>query len=377
MVQSISCNILRGGTSKGVFFLEKDLPPMGAERDKLLLRIMGSPDTRQIDGLGGATSTTSKVAILAPGKQDGIDVDYTFAQVSVDKAVVSYSGNCGNISSAVGPFAVDCGLVKASDPVTKVRILNTNTNKILVEEVQTPGGKICYDGDFEIPGVPGTAAPVKLHFVEPAGSMGKGLLPTGNVIDKLIVEGIGSLEISIVDAANPLVFVRAEDVGMTGKELPSEIDGNKDLLELLENIRGSAAVLMGLTSESSRAAWETPGVPKMTIVSAPGDYVSSDGKNISSESIDLISRMMSMQKAHPTYAMTGAVCTAAAAVIPGSLVNQACRKDMDPACLRIGQPKGVLETGVEYSLGDGGATFIESAYGYRTARLLMKGCAYL
>ena len=215
--------IIRGGTSKGVYLLEEDLPEDKSQWDSLLLSMMGSPDKKQIDGLGGAQSVTSKVAIVKKSSREDADVDYTFAQVSVDKDLVSYKGNCGNISSGVGPFAIEKGLIKTKEGTTPVRIFNTNTNKVIIADVQTEKGSVVYDGDFAIAGVPGTAAPIKLKFVEPAGTLGNGLLPTGNVVDILEVPNFGKVEVSIVDAANPLVFVKAKDMGMTGLELPEEV----------------------------------------------------------------------------------------------------------------------------------------------------------
>lgn len=375
MNHTIPCTIMRGGTSKGLYLLEKDLPPAGAERDDLLLRLMGSPDLKQIDGLGGAQSVTSKVAIIAPSSREDADVDYTFAQVSVDKPMVSYAGNCGNISSGVGPFAVESGLVAAGQETTTVRIFNTNTKKVMVENVQTPGGKITYEGDYAIAGVPGTAAPVKVMVVEPAGTVFPSLLPTGNAVDVLDVPGFGKLEVSIVDASNPLVFAKAADIGLNGSEIPADIDGDPRMLALLESIRGEAAKLLGLVEKAEDAADKTPGVPKMTIVNEAVDYVSTAGETITADLIDLSSRMMSMQKAHPTYAMTGAMCTASAAVIPGTIVNQVKRADALPDRLRIGHPGGILEAGVDYTESDGNI-HIQYAYGYRTARLLLKGTAY-
>ncbi|WP_337740172.1 2-methylaconitate cis-trans isomerase PrpF family protein, partial [Acidaminococcus timonensis] len=295
-VYKLPVTLLRGGTSKGVYLLEKDLPANRKEWDGLLLRLMGSPDKKQIDGLGGSQSVTSKVAILRKSDRPDADVDYTFAQVSVDKAVVSYGGNCGNISSGVGPFAIEKKLVPALEGSTLVRIYNTNTGKVIQEEVPTANGQVLYDGDFGIAGVPGTAAPLKLKFVDPAGTLGKGLLPTGNAVDLLEVPGHGSTEVSLVDAANPLVFVKASDLGLTGTELPEAINGDPELLRLLETIRGLAAMKLGLCSTPEEAAWVTPGLPKMTLVAPPADYTTSSGEAVKGNQVDLVARMMSMQK---------------------------------------------------------------------------------
>ena len=335
---------------------------------------MGSPDKKQIDGLGGSQSVTSKVAILRKSDRPDADVDYTFAQVSVDKAVVSYGGNCGNISSGVGPFAIEKKLVPVLEGMTLVRIYNTNTGKVIQEEVPTRDGQVQYDGDFRIAGVPGTAAPLKLKFVEPAGTLGKGLLPTGNPVDVLEVPGKGSLEVSLVDAANPLVFVRASDLGLAGTELPDAINGNPELLRLLETIRGLAAVKLGLCEKSEEAAWVTPGLPKMTLVAPPADYTTSAGETIRKDQVDLTARMMSMQKAHPSYAMTGAMCTAAAAAVPGTLVQRVFRPDGDLKNIRIGHPGGILPCGVDWKE-NGPVPEIVDTFGYRTANLLLEGLA--
>lgn len=372
----IPCMIMRGGTSKGLYIFDKDMPGNQEERENILLRLMGSPDLKQINGLGGATSVTSKVAILSASERDDVDVEYTFAQVSVDKPLVSYKGNCGNISSGVGPFAIEKGMVKIQEPVTSVRILNTNTQKVIVADVQVRDGRVQYDGDFAIAGVPGVGAPVKLNFKNPSGTLNGRLLPTGNVTDVLEVPDRGKFIVSIVDAANPLVFIKAGDIGLQGTELPPAIDGNPDLLALLEEIRGMAVVKLGLIDDYKRSAFESPGIPKMTFVAPPADYVNTTGKEIKSTAVDLLSRMMSMQKAHPTYAMTGAMCTVAAAVIEGSVVNQILRPDADTQFIRIGHPGGILEAGVDYKRDKAGETVVDNTFGFRTARLLMEGYAH-
>ena len=375
-VTKLPVTILRGGTSKGVYILETDLPDDKAEWEPLLLRLMGSPDKKQIDGLGGSQSVTSKVAIIKKSDRPDADVDYTFAQVSVDKPLVSYKGNCGNISSGVGPFAIEKGLVEPKEGLTSVRIYNTNTDKIIEADVVTRDGFVEYDGDFAIAGVPGTASPVKLKFVDPAGTLGHGLLPTGNAVDVLEVPGYGPVEVSIVDAANPLVFARAKDLRLTGKELPDELNANAEKLDLLEKVRGLAAVKLGLCKDYTRSAWETPGIPKMTFVAEADDYVTPDGKEIKKGQIDLLSHMMSMQKTHPSYAMTGAMCTAAAAVVPGSIVQQVLPRDVDTQFIRIGHPAGVLECGVDYRE-NGPIPEIDDTFGFRTANLLMEGVAVI
>ena len=379
----MSCNtiklpvtIMRGGTSKGIYLLRDDLPDDQAQWVPLLLRLMGSPDRRQIDGLGGAQSVTSKVAIVGRSRRPDADVDYTFAQVSVDKPLVSYKGNCGNISSGVGPFAIERGLVEPQEGLTCVRIYNTNTDKVIEADVCTSGGRVVFEGDMAIAGVPGCASPIKLRFVNPAGTLGRGLLPTGNAVDVLDVPGLGPLEVSLVDAANPLIFARAKDLGLTGAELPDALDADEDKLALLERVRGLAAVRLGLIDDPARSAWDTPGIPKMTFVDEADDYVCTDGTPIARGQIDLLSRMMSMQRAHPSYAMTGAMCTAAAAVVPGSVVQQVLSPDVDPHLIRIGQPAGVMACGVDYHEG-GACPEIVDTFGFRTANLLLEGTAHV
>ena len=370
--KSIPAMIIRGGTSKGVYLLKSDLPEECEKWDAILLKMMGSPDKKQIDGLGGSQSVTSKVAIINKSERADADVDYTFAQVSVDKPIVSYKGNCGNISSGVGPFAIEKGLVDVKEKTTPVRIYNTNTGKMIVADVKTQNGEVVYDGDFSIAGVPGTASPIRLKFVDPAGTMGKGLLPTGQAVDVLEIPEFGTVEVSIIDAANPLVFARAKDLGLTGKELPDELNADSEKLELLEKVRGMAAVKLGLIDDYTKSAWETPGIPKMTFVAEPENYANMEGKEIKKEEIDLLSRMMSMQKTHPSYAMTGAMCTAAAVVVKGSIVNQMCAEDVDTQFIRIGHPGGVLECGVDYQESDGKLD-IQDTFGFRTANLIMDG----
>lgn len=376
MQHEVPCVIFRGGTSKGVFFQEDLLPLAGEERDQLLLRVMGSPDLRQIDGLGGATSTTSKVAIIKKSDREDADVDYTFAQVSIDKPMVDYKGNCGNISAAVGPYAIEMGLVDAQDGETTVKIYNTNTKKVIHSLVKTPSGELTYQGDFSIAGVPGKASPVILKFNHPSGAVTGKLLPTGNLTDRITLEGIGEIEISIVDAANPLVFVKAEDVRLDGTELPDQMDSSVELLDLLEKIRGMAAVKLGFVDAWEDAAHQSPAVPKMTIISSAKHSKTVNGELVEATECDLVGRMMSMQKTHKTYALTGALCTAAAAVIPGTVVNKVMRNEFDPQNIRLSHPGGVMQVGVEINHGKNGEIQIASAWGYRTARLILKGIVY-
>ena len=373
MLKEIPCQIFRGGTSKGVFIRREDLPADMEEWEPILLKIMGSPDPKQIDGLGGSFSTTSKVAVIAKAANLDYDITYTFAQVAVDRASVSFAGNCGNISSAVGPYAIENNLVEVSDPYTVVRILNTNTNKILHEIVPTPGGQITYEGDCLISGVPTPGARLELKFLTPGGAVTGRLLPTGHTVDTLDVLGVGRIEMSIVDASNPLAFVRAEDIGMRGTELPTEVAGDSALLAKLEKIRGVAAQACGLIADY-RDSLKSPTVPKLTIISRPQDYCTAGGVQVFASQQTITSRMMSMQKMHNSYAFTGALCTAAAAAIPGTIVQEITGSREE---ITIGHADGLITAGVQ--LTDSACENekqILNAYGIRTARKLMAGTAF-
>lgn len=371
----IRCTIQRAGTSKGVFLHENDLPSDPVKRDKTILAIFGSPDVRQIDGLGGADPLTSKVAIIGPSSREDADVDYTFGQVSLDKALNDYSGNCGNISSGVGPFAIDEGLVKAVEPVTKVRIYNTNTQKILVAEVPVKDGKAKVIGDYAIDGVPGTGAKIMMDFAGTAGAVTGKMLPTGNVKDIITVDGLGELEVSIVDVANPMVFVRAADLGLKGTEAPADIDGDEKMRKLLETIRAKAAVMMGMAASEEEATQKSPAFPMLAFVSPPQNYKAfNTGKEISSSQVDMVSRLMFMQVMHKTYAGTGTTCTGAAAKIPGTIVHEVCSSQ--DSLVRIGHPAGVIEIEVEVENKNGQITLTRAAFG-RTARRIMDGYVYI
>ncbi|MDO0824678.1 2-methylaconitate cis-trans isomerase PrpF family protein [Desulfosporosinus nitroreducens] len=371
----IRCAILRAGTSKGIFLMENDLSSDTQRRDQEILAIFGSPDVRQIDGLGGADPLTSKVAIIGPSTRSDADVNYTFGQVSIGTELVDFSGNCGNISSGVGPFAIDEGLVRAVEPVTKVRIHNTNTGKILVAEVPVKDGKAQVCGDYKIAGVPGTGAKIMLDFAGTVGSATNKMLPTGKVVDVLNIEDFGTIEASIIDVANPMVFVRAKDLGLTGIETPAQINGNKEMLDLLEKIRGKAATMIGMAKDEEDALKNSPAFPMIAFVSEPQDYVDfTTGKAIRADQVDFVSRLMYMQVIHKTYAGTGTTCTGAAAKIPGSIVNQVTLSKSP--LVRIGHPAGVIDIEVQ-AKEEGAEIKLERAAFGRTARRIMDGYVYI
>ncbi|WP_066621027.1 2-methylaconitate cis-trans isomerase PrpF family protein [Clostridium magnum] len=364
-MQKIPCTIMRAGTSKGVFIKFEDMPKDINKWSDFLLDIMGSPDARQIDGLGGANSLTSKVAIIKKSDNKEYDIEYTFAQVSLTDKLVDFKGNCGNISAGVGPFAVNEGLVEITNPITEVKILNTNTNKIIGAEVEIENGQAKIDGDTYIPGVPNSGSPIYLSFYDSEGAVTGKLLPTGNVIDN-IETSIGKIDISIVDSANPLVFINARDLGLKGTELPDEL--TEENLKLIEEVRSIAAEMCGFASKEE-ATKKSPAVPKSTLVSAPAEYIDLSGSKRSKEDMDLVIRMMSMQKPHRALAITGAVCTTAAASIEGTLVNKLIQKGDDK--IRIAHPGGIMETVAKVKDGR-----VECVKVVRTARKIMDGYVY-
>ena len=344
---AVECSILRGGTSRAVFFRRDALPADKAAVERVLLNVFGSPDMRQINGLGGATSQTSKAAIIAPPSRDDADVDYTFAQVSVGTPVVDWGGNCGNISSAVGPYAIDSGLVVPTGDLTTVRIHNTNTSRIIVARVQTRDGRAVIDGDYAIPGVPGTGARILLEFMEPAGSVTGRLLPTGHPREIIRLASGREITVSVVDAANPTVFLLAGELGLTGIETPAEIEANTAMTDVLEEARSIVAEQIGIVPDRSMATSQSPGLPKVGFVSPPRDHETLTGDAVAASAIDLIGRVMSMQTAHRAYQATAAICTAAAAFVEGSLVHEVTRPDRpDSGTIRLAHPYGVMEMAV-------------------------------
>lgn len=376
--EMIRCTIMRGGTSKGIFFHSSDLPPDQHLRDKVILRVFGAPDLREIDGLGGAELLTSKVAVIGPSTRPDCDVDYLFGQVSMASPMIDWKSNCGNISSAVGPFAIDEGMVKAVEPVTKVRIHQVNTGKAIIAEVPVRNNRSEVEGKHKIDGVPGAGAKIILDWADSAGSLTGRLLPTGMVTDKLQVEGEGEFAVSLVDAAIPTVFIRAEDLGLKGSETPQEIDGKAKLLQRIEKIRSVAAQAMGLCKNWKKATSEVPYSPFFAICAPPLDYKNwTTGENIPEESVDLVVRLLFMQKMHLTYPVTGTVCTVAAAMIPGTIVNQLARQGIIARGeLRIGHPAGVIAPEGKV-VRQKGLFVLKRATVDRTARCLMRGYALI
>ena len=377
----IPATYMRGGTSKGVFFRLEDLPPAarvpGPARDALLLRVIGSPDPyrQHIDGMGGATSSTSKCVIISPASRPGHDVDYLYGQVSIDSAFVDWSGNCGNLSSAVGPFAVASGFIDparlAGDHV-EVRIWQANIGKTILARVPLAGGQVQELGDFALDGVAFPAAEIVLEFVDPAddGDDGGAMFPTGHLVDALDVPGIGTLPATMISAGIPTVFVNAADIGCTGSELQADINGDAAALARFEAIRIAGALRMGLIADASEASGRQH-TPKVAFVAPPADYAASSGKRIAATDIDLRVRALSMGKLHHAMMGTASVAIATAAAVPGTLVNLAAGGGSRDA-VRFGHPSGTLRVGAQVEQRDGAWT-VTRALMSRSARVLMKG----
>lgn len=352
MLLSIPCTLMRGGTSKGPYFHARDLPSDPVLRDQLLLAAMGSPHVRQIDGIGGGDTLTSKVVIVSKSTRPGIDVDYLFAQVSVETATVDTTPNCGNMLAGVGPFAIENGLVPATSPVTTLRIFNVNTQKVVEAVIQTPGGQVTYDGTTRIDGVPGNGAPIELNFKNATGAKTGRLFPTGNRSD--VIDGV---EVSFIDFATPLIFVPAEAMGKTGHESKKELDADLQLKARLESIRLQVAERAGMGDVRDKV------LPKIALVAPP----KSNGV--------IASRYFTPWSCHSAYAVTGALCLAAASILPDTVVNRCARLDkQEPHLVRIEQPAGQLEIRL-HVCGDlsVAAPDIASAGLIRTARKLFKG----
>jgi probable AcnD-accessory protein PrpF len=378
----IPATYMRGGTSKGIFFKLDDLPAAaqtpGAARDRILLRVLGSPDPygKQIDGLGNASSSTSKAVILSKSAEPDHDVDYLFGQVSIDKPFVDWSGNCGNLTAAVGAFAISNGLVDAaripSDGLCTVRIWQANIRKTIIAHVQISGGQVQETGDFELDGVTFPAAEVQIEFLDPAddGEEGGAMFPTGNLVDELEVPGIGTFPVTLINAGIPTIFLNAADIGYQGTELQEHINSDEQALAKFETIRAYGALKMGLIADISEAAARQH-TPKVAFVAAPQDYVSSSGKPVAAADVDLLVRALSMGKLHHAMMGTAAVAIGTAAAIPGTLVNLAAGGNEREA-VRFGHPSGTLRVGAQAKL-ENGEWKVTKAIMSRSARVIMEG----
>ena len=376
---SIPATYMRGGTSKGVFFKLSDLPERarvaGEARDKLLMRVIGSPDPygKQTDGMGGATSSTSKTVILSKSQQAGHDVDYLFGQVAIDRPFVDWSGNCGNLTAAVGSFAINNGLVDLQripeNGIATVRIWQANISKTIIAKIPITQGQVQETGDFELDGVTFPAAQVEVEFMDPAAG-GGALFPTGNVVDQLVVPNVGTFQVTMINAGIPTIFLNASDLGYTGVELQGDINGDEQALAKLETIRSHGAVKMGLIEGIDEAA-SRQHTPKVAFVAEPTDYLSSSGKAVSANEIDLSVRAMSMGQLHHAMMGTAAVAISVASAIPDTLVNLAAGGG-ERSHVRFGHPSGTLRVGAHASLVNGQWTATKAIMS-RSARILMEG----
>lgn len=369
--------MMRGGTSRGLFFHERDLPADPVERERVILHAYGSPDhyRLQVDGIGGATSNTSKVAIIGASDDPEIDVRYTFGQVSIDRSLIDWAGNCGNMSAAVGPFAVDEKLVAPRSPATVVRFLNTNTGKVIIAHVPTTAdGRFDPVGDLTIPGVPRPGAAVQLDYLNPGGAVTGSLLPTGSPCD-IVHTAEDTVTVSIVDAANPLAFVRFRDVGLAGSETAAEINADEHMLARLAAIRAEAGVLAGIGRSADDVLMNFPSVPKLALVGEPLDYPASDGTTRQSSDYDVRITMLSMGPVHTSIALTGSICIAVAAKVPGTLVHDAAGGPTGPDVTRIGHPAGLLAVAADPIL-ENGQWQVDRVAMFRTARRLFEGAVF-
>lgn len=373
----IPAYFMRGGTSKGVFFLPGDLPSDNAARDAILRRVMGSPDPyrQQIDGLGGASSSTSKVVLVSRSARPDCDVDYLFGQVSIDQAMIDWSGNCGNLTAAVGPFAIHRGLVSApSDGLATIRIWQANIGRRIVAHVPMHNGEVVELGDFELDGVTFPAAEIRLEFLDPGsdggGDLAGALFPTGNLVDVLDVPGIGAVRATLINAGNPAVMVTAETIGLTGAELQSDLNTDAPMLARCEAIRAHGAVAMGLASSPEHASRERQHTPKVAFFAKPRDYVTSRGARVASQEINMMARIISMGKLHHAMTGTGAVGIAAACAIPGTIASEVAGGPT--RSVTFGHPSGTLKVGADADRTETGWQVTKVVMS-RSARRLMIG----
>lgn len=361
---------IRGGTSKGVFFHARDLPGDQADRDAIFLTVLGSPDPygRQLDGMGGGYSSVSKAVVVAPSGRDDADVDFTFAQVAVDRPLVDYAQTCGNLSSAVGPFAVDEGLVRVEDGSATVRVFNTNTAKIYHAHFEVRDGRAVETGEYVLSGVSGSAALVRLDYIDPGGAMTRAFLPTGNPVDTFDVTGIGPVEASLVDATNPVVFVAASAFGKTATETPDALDGDTGFMAAMDDLRRQAGVAMGMAERPGDVPLSNP---KIAILAPPSDMVTIAGEAVPASAHDILIRILSMEKCHKAVTGTGAMCLAAACGVAGSVPHRLRRGDAPR--VRMASPSGVVDLAADVARSADGTWTVRSISVDRTQRRLMEG----
>ena len=375
MQRKVPAVFMRGGTSRAVCFTEEALAAYDqAARERIILAALGSPDPhgRQIDGLGGGISSLSKVAIIGRSPESHSDVTFTFGQVNVHQPVIDWSGTCGNISAAVGPFVISEGLVPASEPITRVRVLATNTNKRFIAHIPVYNGEAEVEGNYTIAGVPAPGACITLEYLDPGGSLGGQLLPTGVPRQQITLANARQVTISLIDAALPMVYVRAEELGLDATRLAPDLDRDSALQAVLEEIRCCGAVLLGLAESVEHARDKVKAIPKIALVASPTPYESSDGKTITTDQMDVVARVISMGNTHRTFPGTASICMAVAAAVEDTVVHEVSQA-VTPERLRIGHPAGTMEVGANVKR-CGSTWTAESVTTQRTARRIMEGC---
>lgn len=370
---ALPCLFMRGGSSRGAFIRRSDLPEEIARRDAILLAAYGSPDHRQIDGIGGGDPLTSKAALIERSARSDADVEYTFCQVGIDQPQVTTGGNCGNMLAAVGPYAILTGLMPATEPTTCVRIYVTNIDQVITAHVPVVDGMPAVDGDCAVPGVPDSGARISLDFGDCSGSVTGKLLPTNEALSRIELSG-RLIDVSLVDAATSFVFVGAADVGAGGTESPAQIAASPEIMNALEDVRGWAAVTIGLVKERKLAQAQSPNLPRVIMVSEPADYTDTSGRMVRQRDVDIVVRQMAMQRPHKALAVTGAVCTAVAGNVAGSLV---ARLTGGKSRIRIGHPGGILEVQASTTTKPDGSLTVTRAVIDRTARLIMSGTLHV
>lgn len=373
------CTIMRTGTSKSVYFKANELPENPEEKDKIILAALGSPDPKQIDGLGGGEGSTSKIAIVSVSKRPDADIDYTFGQVSLNVPFIDYSGNCGNCSSGIGPYVIDESMVPITEPITTVRIYNTNTKKLIIEHVRVVNQKAAVDGECIIDGVPGSSAQIDLDFRDAVGAATGKLLPTNNRQDELFVPNVGKIPVTIVDLGNPVVFFHAKFVQATGLENRPQINGDNKLLERIEAIRDAAAKLICLVPEDKIAKEFSPMRPLVVMFAEPQDCVDYVSKNIiPGDQVDFVARNLMNQSAIETFAATAALCTGVASVLKGSVLNEvSVRRNPESNLICFGNPRGITDVHISLKENDDNTVDVEQAIMTRTARRIMDGYVYI
>jgi 2-methylaconitate cis-trans-isomerase PrpF len=368
---------MRGGTSKGCMFRKEDLPENQEEWNSIFLQVMGNPDPKQVDGLGGTVSSNNKIVVVWKSDEPDVDVEYLVGQVIVGKSQVDYKSNCGNMTAAVGPYAVEEGIVNITAPITTIRMLNRNTNKYINVTVPIENGTFAQDGSCFIAGVDGTAAELKVKFMNPAGAKTGKLMPTGKVIDTLDIDENLKIQATILDVSNPMVIVRAEDIGLTGTELPEEINNNKEAIELLEKIRGTAACIMGFAKDLKDAETNSPAVPKVGFITIPKTFTDITGETVKAEAMDVCARVISVFKCHKACPLTSASAIAVAASLEGSIIQKVIGT-LKPGeeNIHIGHPSGIMTMCPEI-IKNGDAIELPSVAVQRTARRIMDGTVYI